>query len=400
MKTVALPSAFPQLAQVYAGQGKHVEAEPVYLQALKIYQAVHGENHADVAATLNNLGVLHRMYGQYAEAEPLLMRALAIKERLLGPNHPDVALSVANLGQLYVAQGQPAKAEPFYAGRWPSSKRRWGPPIRKWPRRLRNWPTSCANSVAATRRSPWICRHGRSAPSGVEPVAAFRCSVFHMSENQRSPPNWRMNAMVARFVGIVAIALGFILGMYGLMSRARTGCTRHWDCWSPACWLKAMRSIARSNVCNNFTIDPRHEACRRTFGLRALRSCSLVADPRRLRRSLARRIFQERRDPADAGGDLGKMGPPHTAKTPALGGDTIWTYRVPYSDKDLDPMDLSGITNAANEAASLIGKAAQDGPKPTLYCYRYTLTFDEQKILKSWKREECVPGTRDALHAD
>src|SRR5262245_61358111 len=71
-----------QLAQVYAGQGKHVEAEPLYLQALKIYQAVHGENHLDVAATLNNLGVLHRMYGQYAEAEPLLTRALAIKETL------------------------------------------------------------------------------------------------------------------------------------------------------------------------------------------------------------------------------------------------------------------------------------------------------------------------------
>lgn len=28
--------------------------------------------------------------------------------------------------------------------------------------------------------------------------------------------NWRMNAMVARFVGIVAIALGFVLGIYGL----------------------------------------------------------------------------------------------------------------------------------------------------------------------------------------
>jgi hypothetical protein len=94
-----------------------------------------------------------------------------------------------------------------------------------------------------------------------------------------------------------------------------------------------------------------------------------------------------------------KWGPPHTAKTPALGGDTIWTYRVPYSDKDLDPMDLSGITNAANEAASLIGKGAQDGPKPTLYCFRYTLTFNEQKVLKGWKREECVPGTRDSLHA-
>lgn len=95
-----------------------------------------------------------------------------------------------------------------------------------------------------------------------------------------------------------------------------------------------------------------------------------------------------------------KMGPPHTAKTPALGGDTIWTYRVPYSDKELDSMDLSGITNAASEAASLIGKPSADAPKPTLYCYRYTLTFDEQKVLKNWKREECVPGTRNALHAD
>lgn len=96
-----------------------------------------------------------------------------------------------------------------------------------------------------------------------------------------------------------------------------------------------------------------------------------------------------------------KMGPPHTAKTPALGGNTIWTYRVPYSDKDLNPMDISGITNAASEAASLVGKGgAQDGPKPTLYCFRYTLTFNEQKVLKQWKRDECVPGTRDTLHAN
>ena len=94
-----------------------------------------------------------------------------------------------------------------------------------------------------------------------------------------------------------------------------------------------------------------------------------------------------------------KMGPPHTAKTPALGGDTIWTYRVPYSDKELDTMDFTGISSAASEAASLIGKPSQDAPKPTLYCYRYTLTFNEQKILKSWKREECVPGTRESLHA-
>lgn len=95
-----------------------------------------------------------------------------------------------------------------------------------------------------------------------------------------------------------------------------------------------------------------------------------------------------------------KMGPPHTTKTPALGGDTVWTYRVPLSERELNPMDFSAITGAANEAAAMMGKGGPEGPKPTLYCYRYILTFDEQKVLKQWKREECVPGTRDLLTAD
>jgi hypothetical protein len=37
-----------------------------------------------------------------------------------------------------------------------------------------------------------------------------------MNDHQPLATNWRMNAMVARFAGIVAIALGFVLGMYGL----------------------------------------------------------------------------------------------------------------------------------------------------------------------------------------
>jgi hypothetical protein len=28
-----------------------------------------------------------------------------------------------------------------------------------------------------------------------------------------------------------------------------------------------------------------------------------------------------------------RLGPPHTAKTPALGGDSTWTYRVPLSER-------------------------------------------------------------------
>ena len=91
-----------------------------------------------------------------------------------------------------------------------------------------------------------------------------------------------------------------------------------------------------------------------------------------------------------------KMGPPHTAKTPALGGDTVWTYRVPVTEKELSPLHFSGLSNATQQATSLLGKPSE-GPKETLYCYRYILTFNEQKILKQWKREECVPGTRETL---
>ena len=94
-----------------------------------------------------------------------------------------------------------------------------------------------------------------------------------------------------------------------------------------------------------------------------------------------------------------RFGPPHTAKTPVLGGDSVWTYRVPISDRELASMSLSQLTDTAQQAAALMGKGAAEGPKPMLYCYRYTLTFDEQKILKQWKREECAPGTHDTLNA-
>ena len=34
--------------------------------------------------------------------------------------------------------------------------------------------------------------------------------------NESAPINLRMRGMIARFVGIVAIALGFVIGIYGL----------------------------------------------------------------------------------------------------------------------------------------------------------------------------------------
>jgi len=43
-----------------------------------------------------------------------------------------------------------------------------------------------------------------------------------------------------------------------------------------------------------------------------------------------------------------KFGPPHTAKDPVLGGDSVWTYRVPISDKELASVSLSHLTDKAS----------------------------------------------------
>ncbi|MGE0644249.1 MAG: hypothetical protein AB7P24_11295 [Nitrospira sp.] len=92
-----------------------------------------------------------------------------------------------------------------------------------------------------------------------------------------------------------------------------------------------------------------------------------------------------------------RLGPPHTAKTPALGGDSLWTYRFALSEQDLTTWNPTFVADASNSVTSLMGKGVEGGAKPTLYCYRYLLTFSEEKVLRQWKREECVPGTRETL---
>ncbi len=97
-----------------------------------------------------------------------------------------------------------------------------------------------------------------------------------------------------------------------------------------------------------------------------------------------------------------RFGPPHKTKTPALGGDTVWTYRFPMSDKELRPWNPTNLTTGPKTktppSASPFGKSlqgAEESYRDPLYCYRYTLSFDDAKILKNWKREDCVPRTDD-----
>jgi tetratricopeptide (TPR) repeat protein len=69
-------------------QGRYEQAEPLYLQALELRQRLLGENHLDVAASLNNLAALYQAQGRYEQAEPLYLQALTIVRSTLGKQHP------------------------------------------------------------------------------------------------------------------------------------------------------------------------------------------------------------------------------------------------------------------------------------------------------------------------
>ncbi|WP_204154109.1 tetratricopeptide repeat protein [Leptolyngbya sp. CCY15150] len=102
------------LAELYRAMGRYGEAEPLYGRSLAIDEKVYGTDHPDVATSLNNLALLYESMGRYGEAEPLYERSLAIAEQQLGADHPDVATSLNNLAGLYESMGRYGEAEPLY----------------------------------------------------------------------------------------------------------------------------------------------------------------------------------------------------------------------------------------------------------------------------------------------
>ncbi|MFL5587291.1 MAG: CHAT domain-containing protein [Ktedonobacteraceae bacterium] len=98
------------LALLYKLVGNYTQGESLYQQALKTWRMALGEEHPHVADALDNLATLYTAMGNYAQAEPLLWQALAIRRKTLGKEHPDVALSLNNLANLYVATDRTVEA--------------------------------------------------------------------------------------------------------------------------------------------------------------------------------------------------------------------------------------------------------------------------------------------------
>lgn len=96
-----------EAADQAASGGDYVTAELKLREAAALQEAQLGPFHADLANTLNNLGVIYERVDSPAEAELCYRRAYAIATKALEPSHPFVATSRKNLEDFCKARGRP-----------------------------------------------------------------------------------------------------------------------------------------------------------------------------------------------------------------------------------------------------------------------------------------------------
>ena len=110
---------------VCSSQGRHYEAEKMYLRALVGKEKAWGPDYTLTLDTVNNLGNLYADLGRLDEAEKMYLRALVGKEKAWGPDHTSTLDTVNNLGLLYADLGRLDEPRRCTCERW-WAKRRHG----------------------------------------------------------------------------------------------------------------------------------------------------------------------------------------------------------------------------------------------------------------------------------
>ena len=113
-ESLATARALVDLGELYRGQARFTEAEPLFQRAIALIESLQGGTHRALVRPLNSLALVYRAQGLYAQAEPLARRALSIAEGAHGPEHPATASVVGNLLTVYLAQGRYGEAGPLF----------------------------------------------------------------------------------------------------------------------------------------------------------------------------------------------------------------------------------------------------------------------------------------------
>jgi serine/threonine-protein kinase len=99
------------LGMTYLNLGVYDDADKQLRRALEVRRALHGQDHIDVATSMQNLSILLAAKGDLRGAEPLCRQALEIARRTSGEESLEVASILNTLGGLLLREGDLPGAE-------------------------------------------------------------------------------------------------------------------------------------------------------------------------------------------------------------------------------------------------------------------------------------------------
>jgi tetratricopeptide (TPR) repeat protein len=121
IREAALGDDHPEVANSLDGLGLTLRelwdldnARTCFLRALAIRQAALGDDHPEVANSLDGLGLTVRDLGEFHEAQTYFLRALAIRQAALGQDDPEVAITLDGLGLVARDLDRPRAARRFF----------------------------------------------------------------------------------------------------------------------------------------------------------------------------------------------------------------------------------------------------------------------------------------------
>ena len=100
--------------KVLEEQCKRMLALSNYEEAMKIFEAIHGEEHADMAGIYSTLGNLYIELQKFERAKQYHEKALFIRRNSYGEKHADVGSSYNSLGLVYSGLNKKNQAKEYY----------------------------------------------------------------------------------------------------------------------------------------------------------------------------------------------------------------------------------------------------------------------------------------------
>jgi tetratricopeptide (TPR) repeat protein/uncharacterized RDD family membrane protein YckC len=98
------------LGRICVSQHKVAEAEPLFKEALRLFEKEDPLQSSNAAVALNGLGLVHNELGKYSAAIPLFEKALSSFQAVHGPDFPDVATVLRNMAFSWQKLGDEQKA--------------------------------------------------------------------------------------------------------------------------------------------------------------------------------------------------------------------------------------------------------------------------------------------------